>query len=91
MNRAEQHLLVYMVNSYREHRIQAGQLTPSGRFACMFPGTNGDRLVQHTVYIQTNRVASIMGKTHLSFAFRLAAINAMGGENAFYPRGKSDA
>lgn len=44
--------------------------------------------MQHTVYVQTNRVASIMAKTHLSFAFRLAAINAMGGENASYPQGK---
>lgn len=40
------------------------------------------------VYPQTNRVAAIMAKTHLSFAFRLAAINAMGGENASYPQGK---
>lgn len=44
---------------------------------------------QATVYPQTNRVASLMVKTHLSFAFRLAALNAMGGENASYPYGES--
>ena len=44
---------------------------------------------QTVVYPQTNRVANLMAKTRLSFAFRLAALNAMGGENAFYPYGES--
>ena len=57
----------------------------------MITNTNTNTGAAHTVaYPQTARVANLMAKP-MPFAFRLAALTAMGGENASYPYGQAKA